>query len=236
MAFCCLALQEAPAEFSVKWQSQFLRELPSVGWIGAIRSSPPSPNPGISNLLLYLFSYLLLLSWDSSFLKCMGISRCFHPKHWGLWKDVSLFSKNAFLLPCCPFMLYLNVEVFCHSGLWAAVTRGSFTKVYSITEFQRRTQGDLGFSFKVNLLYLFSSFMFLVGYRTIYLWWLVLQKYCPRFQDKEIKCMKTKKKKYILKADHISSSTVWRKGTCNDWGEKIVLLLKESVQLPHNLL
>lgn len=126
--------------------SQFLLE-PSSGWIGAILSSPWALSPSIPNLFLCPYNYPLL-SWYSSFFKNIDNFKGFHIRHWDLWKKLSHLKNKHFLSPKLP------MSVPCHSVLLLAITRCFLKNKYAITEFQKRTKGDFGFSFKVNLLHL----------------------------------------------------------------------------------
>lgn len=129
-----------------------------LGWGNFL--SPSITQPQYPNLFSCPYNYPPLLSWYSSFLKGMEISKCSHMRRWCPWKDVVLFSIKALSSPNCPFILYLNMTGLRHSVLLAAVMRSFFEKVYAVTQFQRKAQADLGFSFSVNLLYLlFPWFM-----------------------------------------------------------------------------
>lgn len=139
LIFCCLALKEAPVRFSMKWQYQFLLQ-PFSGWIGVILFSPWSLSSCIPNLLTCPYNHRPLLSWYS----------------WRVWTFPNVFTwgievsekmshfqnknknKNTpeNLYPSnCPFILYLNMAVLCHSVLLAAITKCSFEYLHAITEF-----------------------------------------------------------------------------------------------------
>lgn len=101
--------------------SQFLLE-PSSGWVEAILSSPWVLSPRIPNLLLCPYNYPLL-SWYFSSFKNIDNFKCFHIKHWDLWKDVP-FKNKHFLSPKlprsvpCPLVLLLAItRIFCRTSM-----------------------------------------------------------------------------------------------------------------------
>lgn len=132
---------------------------------------------------------------------------------WRVWKFPNAFTqalrsikrhclifKKAFCSPTLPIYIIPKRAVLCLSVLLAANTRCSFENVCGIAEFQRTSQAQeaLGFSFKVNLLHLhFLGLCFSVGYRTIYLWWLVISctHIVQAFKARRLNVWKQKKKK-----------------------------------------
>ena len=88
------------------------------GWIGTVLFSPRSPYLSISTLCPCLYNYLFSLSWYSSFLKSMEISRCFHTGIEVYKKTLSYFQKSSLFPPRCPFTLYLNVQYFVSQSSW----------------------------------------------------------------------------------------------------------------------
>lgn len=162
-------------------------------------------------------------------------SKCFHMRHWGLWKDVVPF--KSFI---SPFPKSLTHFILKYGSTVSLSTLGSDHKKFlqgsvAITEFQKTAQGD----FNVNLLHLpFSWFM-------VFLWlqdWVftvaccTMQNLCLGHLGQQINSMKAKKeKKNKLRQITLPLQLcVGKEHAMTE--EKTLLLLKASVQSAHSLL
>lgn len=174
--------------------SQFLLE-PFSGWTGIILSSPWAHSLSIPSWFLHPYNDPLL-SWYSSFFKNIDNYKCFHIRHWGLWKDVP-FKKQTLLIPQITHFILRHVSTLSLSPLVSDHKMFFLENRYAITEYQKRTKGDFGFSFKVNLLHLlFPWFMIFCRIKdcAFTVAYCIMQKLFLGVLSKEINSMKRKTK------------------------------------------